>query len=352
MGGVVGTLEVDAQALGDEIQVLLKGKVEVEYVLAVGEIAPIVIIVVRGLGLSYRNVRIGSVLDELAVHKTRAGERNAPHHGPPEVLVLRFHPVAETSSDVEFQQSCLGEVHVHIAAVVEPVVTEVGVVGLIVLLEHTVLMHVAQRHEIAEALPSSGEGDIVLGLPGIILEDFLLPVYIREHDRLISKTETLGDKVRENQVLVGHPVRFLGFSVESGIGVAVHTGQLAQSLGESELAGHRDAHLLFCTSSGGHQNHSVSTPHSEYSGGGCVLEHCDAFDFVRVHLEERPFHSVHKDERGGCRVGQGTCSAHENLRVVSSRLPGGLDCGNSRYGSRQGACCASRRRLEQFFGVD
>ena len=87
------------------------------------------------------------------------------------------------------------KVHVHIAAVVEPVVTEVGVVGLIVLLEHTVLMHVAQRHEIAEALPSSGEGDIVLGLPGIILEDFLLPVYIREHDRLISKTETLGDKV-------------------------------------------------------------------------------------------------------------------------------------------------------------
>ena len=103
MGSVVGSLGLYAQALCDKIEILIDSQVEIQDILVSGVKTPVVVIVVRRLGFSNRDVGIEAVLDEFPVHETRTREWHAPHHGPPEVLVLRFLAAAQTASYVEFR---------------------------------------------------------------------------------------------------------------------------------------------------------------------------------------------------------------------------------------------------------
>ena len=77
--------------------------------------------------------------------------------------------LAHTASDVEFEQGCRSDVHIDISSVVVAVVEVVRVVVLETF-EHSVLMEVAYGNEVPDSLRSPGHADVVLCLPGKLVE--------------------------------------------------------------------------------------------------------------------------------------------------------------------------------------
>ena len=98
------------------------------------------------------------------------------------VWLLRLSDVA---SDVEFELRRAREIHIDVRAVVVAVVGVVVVIRkLVQLLEDSVLVEIANRHEIVHILVASGYVHIVLGLEENVVAHHFRPVDIGIHYRV------------------------------------------------------------------------------------------------------------------------------------------------------------------------
>ena len=234
----------------------------------------------------------------MAVHDTCAGERCAPHYVLPQVVALGLVGDAHSAAEVYLEVSGFRKVDVDVCPVVISVIGVVRVVGQVELLHYAVLVEIAKGDEVAEAGRTSGQGDIVLGLPGLVLEDVVVPVHIREHYRVTAGFEHIQDEGAEFQGAFGdfRVVRPLGLIVYLCIFQAAHALKVTQRLGDSILGGEGDAVLAFLSALGGYEDDAVGAPHSEHRSRRCILEDRDVGYFIGVHLEEGPFNSVHEDQ--------------------------------------------------------
>ena len=111
-----------------------------------------------------------------------------PEHGAhPDVVrtVDRTPGIADHAGDVELHVRSLGQLEVEVGAIVIPVVREVVIVAhRRNLLHETVLVHEAERHEIADLVGTAGDVHVVLGLEEGLAEHQLMPLGIREHHRV------------------------------------------------------------------------------------------------------------------------------------------------------------------------
>ena len=179
----------------------------------------------------------------MAVHDTCAGERCAPHYVLPQVVALGLVGDAHPAAEVYLEVSGFRKVDVDVRPVVISVIGVVRVVGQVELLHYAVLVEIAKGDEVAEAGRASGQGDIVLGLPGLVLEDVVVPVHIREHYRVTAGFEHIQDEGAEFQGAFGdfRVVRPLGLIVYLCIFQAAHALKVTQRLGDSILGGEGDA---------------------------------------------------------------------------------------------------------------
>ena len=66
------------------------------------------------------------------------------------------------------------------------------------------------------------------------------------------------------------------------------------------------------------QHHTVSTAHTKYSCGRCILQNGDTLDFVGVDIPHLTLDTVHLDQWRG--VGPRSLSTDEDLGSVGTRL--------------------------------
>ena len=126
---------------------------------------------------------------------------------------------------------------------------------------------------------------------------------------------------------------------------------MPQGLREAELGRHGDAVPAFLTALCGDKDDAVRAPDAENGGGSGVLEHRDVLNLIGVHLEEGPLHAVHKDERLGGFVGEGSGTPDVYFRVFGTGLAGNLDRRYAGDCSGKGVGNAAGRGLEDVVGT-
>ena len=350
--GIVGALDLEVEALGDEAQVQLVLEVQVEDALLLLHVAQVVKAAETVVGLLQAGeVRVGEEPAPLLVQAV-AGHRRGVVQIAEELGLAAADDVSalEASADAHRQRGTLGEVEVDVRAVVVPAVFEVllrvGVEGL----EQTVLVEGAGGHIVAAALVAARGGNVHLLLPRIGLQDGAEPVGVRIDLGHVVVLEVLDGLLAEPELVRGGAVAELGVVEGRRIGVGVHHLEEVGDILDTGRGVGADPGLSFLAALGGDEDDAVRAAHAVHGRGGGVLQDGDVLDVVRVDLPEGAFDTVHEHQRLGAVQGADTADADDRFVVTrQTRVLDGLD---ARQPAGEGVAQGSDRRLDDVVAAD
>ena len=305
-GAVVGAFQLQRQALGDKVELLVQDEVERQLVVVLQDGTGVVGIIGHGGVAEERQhqavhvVRtLNGVHDVAAVNESGAAERRALvdglDHAAGALAGAGFRRVVHLTGDVEAQQSVLGDVDVEVRTIVEALVAVVVVeVAVAELLEDTVLCEHTCADEVLHAVVAAADVHVVLRLQGNIFHDVLVPFHAGEADGVGAVVEHADDGIGKGclAAVVGQHL-----VVEAGI---LRRGDLLNHLCRRECR-ERSVDRNLCLSLGaalcGDEHHAVGTAHTEHCRCRSVFQYGDALNFVRVDVPHLALHAVHLDER-------------------------------------------------------
>ena len=158
---IIGTFHVSFQTLCKEVKFLIKHKVKVHHIIII-RIETFSIVRVQGIIHSAefsKCLRING--NPLSIYNTRSRKGSCPIYIPEQtfdicsrtVIVIRFTPVSQAASQIDFHGSSFSYIHIHVHTVIVTVVFKTGFVPVRVKrFKKSVLSKHTQRGKIANAL--------------------------------------------------------------------------------------------------------------------------------------------------------------------------------------------------------
>ena len=231
-GRVVGAFQLEAQTLGDEVQLLVQHQVHLNLIVVGLHESVSVVGHARTAGEGQQQAVgiVGGGIHHLAVDNTWAGERRSVvdvlNHTTRALTGVGLVGIVHVTCHVERDSGGLGGHQVHVGAVVEALVLISVVVGHVELLEETALGVHTGGDEVADLVRTAGDVDVMLLLQSDVLHDVVGPLRVGEADGVAAVLELLYDSIGEGsrQPVVGaHLVVEHGIVV--GAGLVDHLGR-------------------------------------------------------------------------------------------------------------------------------